>query len=101
MRVVVSPEADAQVRLVHRWWQEHRGSAPDLFAQELANAIATLEAAPSAGHRAPHPEVKGLRRILLRATHYHVYYVFDDDVVVVLAVWSAVMGSGPNLRRSS
>jgi plasmid stabilization system protein ParE len=41
----------------------------------------------------------GLRRILLRATRYHVYYVSNAETVLILAVWSAVRGAGPDLKR--
>ncbi len=54
---------------------------------------------PSVGRVASHPEVKGLRRILLRAARYHVYYVTDADTVFVVALWSAVKGTGPDLGR--
>ncbi len=99
MPVVVSPEAEAQIKAIDAWWRENRVAAPDLFVQELAEANGTLDILPSAGHRARHPDVKGLRRILLRATRYHVYYVVETKVVHVLAVWSAVRGAGPELSR--
>jgi hypothetical protein len=35
--------------------------------------------------------------VLLRASRFHVYYVEQRPRVVVLAVWSAVRGRGPNL----
>lgn len=41
--------------------------------------------------------VKGIRRVILRATRYHVYYCADRDTVTVLAVWSAVRGRGPSM----
>lgn len=99
--VVISPEAEAQIRAIDQWWRRNRAAAPDLFVQELAEALAALQALPAAGRSAPHPEIKGLRRILLRAARYHVYYVADDEAVFVLAVWSAVKGTGPNLQRLS
>ena len=98
-RVTVSPEAEAQIRAIDGWWRQNRSAAPELFVQELSEALATLQAMPSAGCIAPHPELKELRRILLRTARYHVYYVTDDETVLVLAVWSAVKGTGPDLRR--
>ena len=55
---------------------------------------------PQAAREYPHPTVPGVRRALLRASRYHVYYVLTDDVVIVLAVWSAVRGAGPSLAGS-
>ena len=56
-----------------------------------------LESVPHIGRSYRHPTVKNVRRVLLRSTRYHVYYVVHDDAVIVLAVWSAVRGSGPVL----
>jgi plasmid stabilization system protein ParE len=95
--VVVSPEAEAQIRAVDDWWREHRTAAPGLFAQEAAETIATLQFMPHAGRRFSHPTVPGVRRFLLRATRYHLYYVASGDVLVVVAVWSQVRGTGPDL----
>jgi plasmid stabilization system protein ParE len=40
------------------------------------------------------------RRVLLKGTRYHVYYVPLADEVRVLAVWHARRGMGPPLRVS-
>ena len=37
--------------------------------------------------------------MLLRSTGYHVYYTVRDEAVVVLAVWNASRGAGPDLPR--
>lgn len=97
--VVVSPEAELQIRAIDTWWREHRPVAPELFVDELSEAISMLEAVPGAGSSVDHPTVKGLRRMLLRAARVHVYYVADDTTVLVLAAWSAVRGAGPDLSR--
>jgi len=46
-------------------------------------------------------EIPGVRRILLSQSRYHVYYVHDEKrgEVLVLAIWSAVRGRGPRVRR--
>jgi hypothetical protein len=43
------------------------------------------------------PAVPGLRRALLRATRYHVYYVPEPEAVFVLAVWHFQRGQPPGL----
>lgn len=69
-----TPEADAQIRTIDTWWRTNRPAAPDLFAEELANCFVLLEWAPKIGRPySRHPSVQGLRRVLLRATRYHVY----------------------------
>lgn len=72
-----------------------------LFEQEFASATETLAMHPGVGAPVRRRRVKGLRRFLLRATRYHVYYVATDRTVFVLAVWSAVRGSGPPISALS
>jgi plasmid stabilization system protein ParE len=102
MSVVVrtTPDADAQALQAVEWWRSNRIAAPDLFAEELAGAFDLLARAPDIGRRYRRAGIPGLRRILLPATRYHVYYVHvpDEDACVVLAVWSAVRGRPPRLR---
>jgi plasmid stabilization system protein ParE len=97
--VVTSPEADEDIRRIDLWWREHRPTAPHLFSDELAEAFALIINSPKIGHRYPHQRIPGLRRLVLRATRYHVYYVFDGNIAAVLSVWSAVRGRGPKLPR--
>lgn len=94
--VRTTSEADAQILAADDWWRDNREKAPDLFEQELAMAIRTISSAPSAGRRYPHPDAD-VRRVLMRTTRHHVYYVERDDAVVVVAVWGAVKGAGPDL----
>ena len=95
--VVVSPEAEAHIHAIYGWWRSNRRAAPNLFGEELAEAVALLELAPEVGRRYHHPEVSGVRRVLLRATRHHVYYVATERTIVVLAVWGSVKGCGPDL----
>jgi plasmid stabilization system protein ParE len=93
--VVVAAPAEQQLRVIDEWWRRNRLAAPDLFAEEFASGVETLTTHPGVGAPARRRRFKGLRRLLLRATRYHVYYVATDRTVTVLAVWSAVRGSGP------
>ena len=76
---------------VDRWWRENRLAAPELFAQELASAFETIATHPGVGRRYPDVRVVGVRRTVLRACRYHVYYVATDDEVVVLVIDAARM----------
>jgi len=91
-----TPQADLHILELDTWWREHRDKAPDLFEQELAAAFRTVAAAPGSGKRFRH-DGGDVRRILMRATRHHVYYVERDEHVLVLAVWGAVKGAGPDL----
>ena len=97
MRVLLAPEAQAQVDAIDDWWRENRTAAPDLFFQELASTLGVLSRAPGLGRRYTHATVKSVRRVLMRSTRYHVYYVVHADIVLVLSVWSGQRGTGPNL----
>lgn len=95
--VVTTPEADSQITTIDDWWRENRGASPDLFLEELSNAFEILARAPQIGRRYVQSPVPGTRRLLLRATRYHVYYVPLEQVVMVIAVWHATRGFGPPL----
>jgi hypothetical protein len=38
-----------------------------------------------------------VRRLLLKRSHYHLYFVEQADRVFVVAVWSTYRGPGPRL----
>jgi plasmid stabilization system protein ParE len=93
--VVVTEPAEQQLKIIDAWWRHNRPAATELFEQEFASATETLATHPGVGAPVRRRRVKGLRRVLLRTTRHHVYYVATDRTVTVLAVWTAVRGSGP------
>ncbi|MBI5512870.1 MAG: type II toxin-antitoxin system RelE/ParE family toxin [Deltaproteobacteria bacterium] len=96
-KVFVSPETEAQLRAIDAWWSANRTAAPGLFLDEFAEAVELLRNFPGAGQRSHHPGVPGVRRLLLRSSRFHVYHVEAGDEVIVVSVWSAVRGRGPDL----
>lgn len=95
MKVELSDEARAAAGRADAWWRENRPAAPDLFANELDQALLALDGSPGVGLRYdPKP---GVRRLLLRRTGYHLYFLAEADRVFVVAVWSAYRGRGPEL----
>lgn len=101
MEVVVVPDAELQIRTIDGWWRENRLAAPALFAEELAAALDLIASAPRIGRRRRHAAIPNLRRLLLRATRYHLYYAPAPigERLLVLAVWSAVRGQPPPIHR--
>jgi plasmid stabilization system protein ParE len=93
--VRTTPQADRQITELDAWWRANRDKAPDRFGEELALAFAMLSRSPGLGRR--YPPRPAVRRILLRTTRNHVYYVERDDMVLVVAVWGAIKGVGPKL----
>ncbi len=98
-RVEIAAPARAQVRAISRWWVENRAQHPDLFREELQQAVTLLRAVPWAGPAHPSPLHPDVRRTLLRRTKHHLYYVVDEArrVVTIVAVWHTSRGSGPPL----
>jgi len=95
VKVELSAEAQAQVERIDGWWRANRQAAPNLFADELEQALLALAESPALGVRyPPRPDV---RRLLLKRTHYHLYVVEQRSRVYVVAVWNAFRGRGPRL----
>jgi plasmid stabilization system protein ParE len=79
------------------WWLENRDH-PEMFAEELEQALKVVALLPGAGTvYAPSP-VPGMRRMYLRRVGLHLYYTFDNDIVLVRALWGARRGRGPELE---
>jgi plasmid stabilization system protein ParE len=97
--VVTTRAADRDIRRAHAWWSANREAAPHLFVEELAEAFTLLAASPLIGRSYRTRVVRRVRRILMRATRYHVYYLPEPSRVVVLAVWGAVRAQRPPLRQ--
>lgn len=99
-RVLTTPEVDAQIREIDTWWRRNRTAAPDLFLDELAASFEIIGLAPLIGRTYRQSPVLGVRRILLKGTRNHVYYLPRGDDVLVLAIWHAQRGVGPPLRTT-
>lgn len=96
--LTTTPEADAQIRTIDEWWRENRRASPSLFFDELSVGFEIIARAPHIGRPYRRSPVPGTRRILLRRTRYHVYYVPGEREVTILAVWHGERGVGPPLR---
>lgn len=93
-------EADKHIRAASAWWRAHRQAAPELFEQELAAGFEKLTVVRTIGGVYRRQRGWEVRRLLLRRTRYHVYFVYaqEQDVVHVVAVWAAMRGRGPALK---
>ncbi|MGH9420604.1 MAG: hypothetical protein ACRD3J_11560 [Thermoanaerobaculia bacterium] len=70
---------------------------PDVFTEELEQALRIIAALPGAGSLYSQSPVAGVRRVYLRRVDAHLYYTFDDARVIVRAVWGARRERGPRL----
>lgn len=97
--LIVAPQATRHIEALDAWWRENREKAPNLFREELAAAFETITEAPALGRRFEKVSGRDVRRALMRSMRTHVYYVFDDETVSVVAVWGAIKGRGPDLSE--
>ena len=71
------------------------GDYREVFATEIEKALEVLAVLPGIGTPYAAAGVQGVRRVYLRRIACHLYYVFDDDRVVIMALWGARRGRGP------
>lgn len=95
--VRTTPDANLQLLEVELWWATNRDKAPDLFERELERTFDLIGRYPAAGKPYPHPTEANVRRLLMVESEFFVFYREEEHEVVVLAVWSAVRGRGPDL----
>lgn len=98
--IVIVDEAEQQLRAIDTWWREHRLLAPDMVVGELERCLTVLAAAPDAGPRFMRSTVPGVRRILMKRTRHHVYYLHDEAnaIVYIIAIWGTPKQGDPLLR---
>ncbi|MBX3224455.1 MAG: hypothetical protein KF795_28320 [Labilithrix sp.] len=97
MRFRFTPRAEAEAEREQAWWREHRPDAPEVFANELAQAIGQIVRRPTAGAIYPSTFPDVVRRVLLTKTRNHVYFTVHEDEIVILSVWGAPRRRGPKL----
>ncbi|HXZ67749.1 MAG TPA: type II toxin-antitoxin system RelE/ParE family toxin, partial [Alphaproteobacteria bacterium] len=98
LAVEVSPRARRQIEEINTWWRLNRSDAPELFERELSACFDVLSRVPGSGTVFKSKALRGTRRLLLRKSHYHVYYLIGSAELLVLAVWHAHRGAAPPLR---
>ncbi|HEY3739388.1 MAG TPA: hypothetical protein VGL53_06070, partial [Bryobacteraceae bacterium] len=79
------------------WWLETRDH-PEFSAEELEQALKVVAGLPGAGTIYAASSVRGVRRVYLRRVGLHLYYTFDDDTILIRALWGAHRARGPQLE---
>ena len=79
------------------YWREHR-DYPHVFVSELAGAVQLLTLMPATGSIYSESPVPGVRRLYLSKLTCHVYYTFDENEVIIRALWGARRERGPTLK---
>jgi plasmid stabilization system protein ParE len=97
--VVLTRRAERQLEIALNWWKANRPAAPHLFVEEMTRAVELLGVRPAIGARARGAPFQGVRRVLLEAIGYHIYYRVRPVLrrVEILAIWHARRGSPARL----
>lgn len=85
------------VKREQKWWNENRDYR-DMFVTELEAAVRILALLPGAGTLYTQSQPLGLRRLYVEKLGCHLYYTFNDDEVLIRAMWGARRERGPTLR---
>lgn len=96
--IVISPDAEDQLADLEAWWESNRPSAPKL-SDELARVETILQENPRVAVVVSRRRGFDARRIRLGSSPYYLYFSIDEakQEVLVLAVWSAMRRTGPDL----
>ena len=95
-RIRFTATAQDHVRRETAWWLANRDHA-NVFAEELEQAIKIAAMLPDAGTPYAQSPIPGVRRVYLRRVAAHLYYTFDEDEVIIRALWGARREHGPQL----
>ena len=74
MKLVVAPEATAQILVRKQWWRANRSKAPERFDKELAAALAAISERPESFPVFSARGGQTVRRCLLVKTRCHLYF---------------------------
>jgi plasmid stabilization system protein ParE len=96
LRLLVTADAERQIREAAKWWRTNRLAAPGLFRRELTRGFKLITEQPQVGSSALDASIVGVRRLHLLRIRYCLYYrVRDRDAVEVLALWHTSRGESP------
>ncbi|OGQ26381.1 MAG: hypothetical protein A2138_19765 [Deltaproteobacteria bacterium RBG_16_71_12] len=89
-----------QIAAAASWWTENRPLAPMMFERELAHALRTIQESSTVFAELKTTKAKGIRRVLMARSRYHLYWhmIEDGTVVEILACWHTSRGRNPPLR---
>ena len=84
-QIIVRPEAETEVQQAFEWYQEQSAGLGLEFLRAIEACLFGISRNPFAYTVAKVPNV---RRALLRRFPYALFYLVDDDAIVVVAVFN-------------
>jgi hypothetical protein len=99
MKLVVAPEAAAEILVRKQWWRANRSKAPARFDEELATALTAISERPESFPVFSARGGRTVRRCLLVKTRCHLYFEVLDETgeVWVTAARGAAQRRPPKL----
>jgi toxin ParE1/3/4 len=82
LRLIVRTDAEAEIAAGYGWYEEQQRGLGFEFLEETSSTIAAIESQPLRFPRVS----RILRRALVRRFPYGIYFLRQDEVVVVIAV---------------
>ena len=86
--VFVRPAAEAEISEAFRWYEDKDEGLGSEFMRALDATLSAIQRAP-AGYALIHRQV---RRAMLRRFPYGVFYLYESEKIVVIAVFHASRG---------
>lgn len=84
-QIIVRPEAEAEVRQAFAWYQEQSAGLGLEFLRSIEACLSAITRNPFAYTIIKVPNV---RRAIVRRFPYALFYLVDDEAIVVIAVFN-------------
>ena len=94
--IIIRPEAENDINTAYEWYESQRAGLGKEFAQELSASMDRIMESP----RIYSELYQGIRRALLRRFPFGVYYLFNDEKIIVLSVLHLAMDPVKWKRRT-
>jgi plasmid stabilization system protein ParE len=98
LRIVLTPNAQAELAERNRWWRKNRPANPGLLKQEIKEALTRVAERPESGPSAEEAGA-GVRKVLLPRTQHYAYYRINraERTLRVLSIWHTARAQPPRL----
>jgi plasmid stabilization system protein ParE len=96
LKVRIARRAQLEAERIDAQWREV-ADHPEVFAEDFLAAVKSLAELPGIGSPWPTPRRPGLRRVYLKRSNVHLYFVVEADEVRILCVWWSRLRKAPSL----
>lgn len=86
LKVLIRPEAEAEMEEAFRWYEQRNKGLGDDFLLCVEESLIKIQRTPEA-----YPVVhRKIRRALIRRFPYGIFYLLNEEKIIVLAVFHAL-----------